>query len=157
MNRVTEFIVRFFLRQELLQKIEKEVREGEAPVCDVYLKEGTEYEFRGWVSPKDAGALELSLRNGSGILVPVVRYKRGFALVARKDGVYQVWATVRSTKGKEASGLMTVTINSGHPVRTPFDGMSFLSYLPYRPAPRNSVTDGKARQERAGALERKAG
>ncbi len=115
MYGMIDFALRYLLRQKLLRKMEVDAREGEAPVCDVYMKKETEYEIRGWL-PKKAGAIELSLKNPSGASVPVAVHSRGFALVAPENDVYQVWVNIRSVKGEGPSGRMIITVNSGYPV-----------------------------------------
>ena len=38
MYGMIDFALRYLLRQKLLRKMEVDAREGEAPVCDVYMK-----------------------------------------------------------------------------------------------------------------------
>lgn len=127
MNRVSEFLVRFFMGQRLLQRIEKEATEGEVPVCDLYLKKGSEYEIRGCLA-NNAGEMELSIRRIPEIPIRTFTYKRGFGFIAPEDGVYQVWATIRRTGGEQLCGRATITINLCCPLRPrALDGMAMSS------------------------------
>jgi hypothetical protein len=109
--------------QRLLHWIEKEATEGEMLICDLYLKKGEEYEIRGRIT-KDAGEMHLSIRSTMDVPIPTFAYKKGFAFIAPEEGMYQVWAGIRSIPGKELAGRAVVTINQTCPVRSaPFDGM----------------------------------
>lgn len=128
MNRVSEFIVRFFMAQRLLNRIEKEATEGEMLICDLYLKKGAEYEIRGRIA-KDAGEMQLSIRSAMNIIVHTFECRRGFSFIAPEDGMYQVWARIRPIPGKELTGRATVTVNQTCSLRGGlFDGMPFVSY-----------------------------
>ncbi len=128
MNRVSEFMVRFFMGQRLLHWIEKQAAEGEMLVCDLYLKKGAEYEIRGRIA-KDAGEMQLSIRSAAHAPIRTFAFRRGFGFIAPEEGMYQVWAMIRPIRGKEPAGRAVVTVNQACPLRSvSFDGMPFVSY-----------------------------
>ncbi len=143
MNRVSEFIVRFFMGQRLLHRIEKQATEGEMLICDLYLKKGVEYEIRGRIA-KDAGEMQLFIRSAVHAPIPTFAFKRGFGFIAPEEGMYQVWARIRPIPGKELTGRAVVTVNQTIQLRgVMFDGVPFSLYSE-RSLPQNNRVAGPA-------------
>lgn len=159
MNRVSEFMVRFFMGQRLLHWIEKEATEGETLICDLYLKKGTEYEIRGRIA-EDAGEMQLSIRGPMDAPISTFACRRGFAFIAHEEGMYQVWARIRRIRGKELAGRAVITVNQVCPIRnTPFDGLPLSWHRERALSEKNRAraTAESAGEHQARCEERKAG
>jgi hypothetical protein len=116
MGRVFEAIMRFMLKEVLLQRFEERVAEGETATIDVFLKKGKEYIVRGKVA-KGRGKPILSLVDVTGSAVDNQYNNAGnnICVTPDRDGLYRIVAATNHTVEGHGPVPVEVTLSYSLP------------------------------------------
>ena len=117
MSRVSDAIIRFLMRRQLLQRFEKEVAKGEKAEIDVLLKKGTDYVVKG-CALKDRGTPMLSLADvTTGLPVPTHCNGKGnwFYVTPERDTRCHIEVAVKPAAEDRESTTVVVTVSRVRP------------------------------------------
>ena len=137
MNRMTEIILLFIMREHFLHRFEEEVPTT-GKIIDVFLKKETEYIVRGRMK-KGRGIPILSIADSNGNAAPVLyNDKTCVSLIPENDSLYRIIISFKPVTGEQQSAAIAVSLSCA--MQTPpyvaYDN-SILPQETIRPALRN--------------------